>query len=223
LHDEVSEIVTRSAHLSGLKFSEEDHLNNRNLGRSTYLFNPSPLQGLSENVKAYIQSGEEAEYHLGYKCRIRDPWYIVPSVWKPDAFMLRQVHDFPKLVLNKSEATCTDTIHRVKIKKGVKINIIPAFINSITFAFSEITGRSYGGGVLTFEPSEAERLPIPGTNLNRLDIDKSDELLRTEGVYSVLELHDKILLEDGLGLTKETIMSLRSIWEKMRDRRINRK
>ena len=40
-----------------------------------------------------------------------------------------------------------------------------ASINSVTFAFSEVMGRSYGGGVLELEPREAEPLPFPSPDL----------------------------------------------------------
>ena len=75
-------------------------------------------------------------YHQGYKCRIRKRWYVVPSVWVPDAFMLRQVHAYPKLVLNTAQAVCTDTIHRVRFLNGANgETVIAAYLNSLTFAF----------------------------------------------------------------------------------------
>jgi len=223
LESEVIQIVTRSSHLKGLIFEKNDFIDNIESGYSSYLFRPSPIKGLSDSAVTYIKEGEKSNYHLGYKCRIRDPWYIVPTLWVPDAFMLRQVHDFPKLIANQTNATCTDTIHRVKFKKGTQLTIIPAFMNSLTYAFSEITGRSYGGGVLTFEPSEAERLPIPNKNHDILDIEKSDAILRTQGIDAVLDYHDNILLKKGLGMSDPEISVLRAIWQKLRDRRINRK
>lgn len=148
----------------------------------------------------------------------------MPSVWTPDAFMLRQVHDYPKLIFNETEATSTDTIHRIKFKEGINAKkVVSSFLNSITLAFSEITGRSYGGGVLTFEPSEAERLPIPHRNRNNIDFEEIDKLIRKNEIYQVLDINDKILLQDGLGYKWKKILKIRGIWEKLRDRRINRK
>ena len=94
--------------------------------------------------------------------KIRNRWYVVPSVWVPNAFMLRQVHHYPKIILNDADATCTDTIHRVRLRNGTSAKTVAAaFLNSLTFAFSEVIGRSYGGGVLELEPNEAEMLPLP--------------------------------------------------------------
>jgi adenine-specific DNA-methyltransferase len=73
---------------------------------------------------------------------------------------LRQVGDYPKVIINKTNASSTDTIHRVRLKAKVLPELIAmSFLNSLSFAFSEITGRSYGGGVLTFEPTEIEEIP----------------------------------------------------------------
>ncbi|MEA3341132.1 MAG: class I SAM-dependent methyltransferase, partial [Chloroflexota bacterium] len=159
-----------------------------------------------------------------YKCRIRKRWYIVPSVWTPDAFMLRQVHAYPKMVLNSAQAVCTDTIHRVHFSNGVDGAVVTAaYLNSLTFAFAEVTGRSYGGGVLTFEPNEAKNLPLPLTNAEQLDLEHFDQLLRNDDIDAVLDITEKALLRDGLGLSVKQTKMLRGIWIKLRDRRINRK
>ena len=219
-------IVSRSGHLIGTIFGAADWQNNVAAQFPAFLFTPDDvaLEELPGSLQRYIALGETKEYHKGYKCRIRARWYIVPSVWTPDAFMLRQVHTYPKLVLNSAQAVCTDTIHRVRFLNGVNGEIVTAaYLNSLTFAFAEVTGRSYGGGVLTFEPSEAERLPLLLANAEQLDLGHFDQLLRNDDIDAVLDITDKILLQEGLGLSVEQINMLRGIWVKLRDRRINRK
>lgn len=74
---------------------------------------------------------------MGYKCKIRKRWYITPSLWSPDAFVLRQVGDYPKIIVNKTDASSTDTIHRVRLKTKVVPELIAmSFLNSLSFAFS---------------------------------------------------------------------------------------
>jgi adenine-specific DNA-methyltransferase len=219
-------IVGRSAHLSGVLFSETDWVKNVANQSPTFLLKPPAVSfdNLPEELKAYIATGEEKGMHTGYKCRIRKPWYIVPSTWTPAAFMLRQVHLFPKIILNQAQATCTDTIHRVKLRNGTPARTVAAaFLNSLTFAFSEIIGRSYGGGVLELEPKEAEKLPFPLKGADQLDLDELDRLTRAGDIYAVLDITDEVLLRQGMGLSIEETRQLRTIWEKLRDRRVNRK
>ncbi|MCX6382070.1 MAG: class I SAM-dependent methyltransferase [Armatimonadetes bacterium] len=219
-------VVTRSNHLEGAVFTETDWCENVKKQYPTFLFRPADIDAkeLPISVQSFLQEGEEAGINTGYKCRIRKRWYVVPSIWTPDAFMLRQVHSYPKLILNHSGATCTDTIHRVRFRDNANCkNVVAAFLNSLTFAFSEVTGRSYGGGVLTFEPSEAEDLPIPLAMAERLDINHLDALLRAKEIEKVLDITDKTLLCEGLGLTQKEASILRGIWAKMRSRRIYRK
>src|SRR5579864_6788986 len=114
-------IVGRSAHLPGLLFSEADWLANVEKQSPAFLLNPpdEPFYRLPDELKRYVSTGEENGLNKGYKCRIRNRWYIVPSPWIPQAFMLRQIHHYPKIILNDASATSTDTIHRVRMRNGV--------------------------------------------------------------------------------------------------------
>jgi adenine-specific DNA-methyltransferase len=102
-------------------------------------------------------------------------------------------------------------------------SVVAAFHNSLTFAFAEVTGRSYGGGVLELEPNEAETLPLPLTNAEQLDFELINRLIIGDNIQEVLNITDKILLIEGLGLSQREVALLRNIWCKLRDRRINRK
>ncbi len=226
LTDHTLPIVGRSGHLKGVIFSEADWRANADSNLPAYLLNlpNAAFEELPEAAREYVMSGETAEMHIGFKCRIRNRWYIVPSVWTPDAFMLRQVHNYPKIIINKAQTTCTDTIHRVRLRNGAKSEVIAAaFLNSLTFAFSEVIGRSYGGGVLELEPNEAEKLPLPLKGAEKLDLKQIHKLLLHDDIERVLDMTDKVLLIDALGLSDKEAKMLRGIWQKLRDRRINRK
>lgn len=221
-------VVSRSVQLAGLTFDAADQKQNDRLEHEGHMFLPpnEDFKELPDPCKKYIKWGEKSEFHTGYKTRIRKRWYITPSVWKPDLFFLRQVGDYPKCVVNETNASSTDTIHRGRI---IQTDVAPAlislsFMNSLTFAFSEITGRSYGGGVLTFEPTEIEQLPLPLLPHNHtINIKEIDALVRERKIDEVLDIIDQHLLIAHLGFEKEVVAQLRKIWRKLSQRRQNRK
>ncbi len=220
-------LVGRSGNLKGFVFRKSDWNGAMKNNGKAYLtiFPGVSLEKLPENVREYIKSGENKKYQAGYKCRIREPWYVVPSVWVPDAFLLRQIHKFPKIILNQTDTVCTDTIHRVRFKNNAEKKLATlCFHNSLTFAFSEIMGRSYGGGVLELEPSEAEALPIPYFKVSNDLLNELDQKLKSEDdIEAVLDTTDNLLLKKRLGLADKDIRTLRRVWKKLSQRRINRK
>lgn len=219
-------LVSRSPHLPGILFSPSDYASNLEKNVPALLVEIPDVRpsGLPSAVKAYIAQAEAQGWHKGYKCRIRNPWYVAPSVWTPDAFMLRQINRYPKVVVNETKATCTDTIHRVRFHNGTDRRAFgAAFLNSLTFAFSEVMGRSYGGGVLELEPREATALPIPLKGSEDLDAMCMNQLVLTGAIDEALDITDDVLLRQGLGLTAKDTRTLRGIWTKLRDRRSARR
>jgi adenine-specific DNA-methyltransferase len=226
VQDHTRPLVSRSAQLAGISYSKREWRKNLASQQRVLLFAPpdADIKSLPQSVRRYVEHGVTIGAHEGYKCRIRRRWFIVPSQWVPDAFFTRQVHAFPRLVLNRAGATATDTLHRVRLTNGASpTDIASAFVNSLTFAFSEVSGRSYGGGVLTFEPTEVESLPIPLSAASKLDFAEVDNLLRTGQVDVCLDLADRVLLVEGLGLSRQDVRQLRLAYLQLRDRRINRR
>ncbi len=226
LKGHTTKVVSKSNHFKGIVFSEEDFENNSDDNCPAHLFLPENKEYslLPKVCREYIAYGEEMGFNTGYKCRIRKNWYITPSMWSPDAFVLRQVGDYPKLILNKTNASSTDTIHRVRFKTKVKPeNIALSYLNSLTFAFSEILGRSYGGGVLTFEPSEIEEIPLPLLGTNKIEFKKIDSLIRQRKIEEVLDIVDNELLIKQLKFSESEVQMLRGIWKKLAGRRNGRK
>lgn len=226
LQNHVASIVSKADQVKGLFFSKSnlDEIVEKN--RRVFLFDPAdkPLNELSKEEKAYIAYGEQSRFHTNYKCHIRKRWYIVPKSWQPGAFLIRQANLYPKIILNQANALVTDTLHKIRFLPGISGNAVAAaFMNTYTFALSETVGRSYGGGVLTFEPGEIRKLRIPMIGSEKLDLLKMDAWQRRGEIGQLLAYTDNILLRDGLNLTAKEIEMLHDIWLKLRNRRINRK
>ena len=224
-------LIGRSSHAHGIYFTKKDWQLNLSKGKKSQLLNfpDIPFEEYPQGYKDYIKKGEEDGVNKGYKCRIRDRWYIVPSVWVPDAFFLRRNNLYPKFVLNKCNAVSTDTMHRIKFNKGVNPDLLLlSYYNSISFAFSEICGRSYGGGVLEILPSEMGNILIP--NIKELPKEKIKELISTvdeivrndKNIEKALDLVDKELLINILHIEEAVCQQARHIWKKMQKRRLGR-
>ena len=185
-----------------------------------------PRDLLTKSALSYVEQGEAQGFHQGYKCAIRSPmWWNVPSVWAPDGFLLRQIHDGPRIIANKAAATCTDTIHRVRTLPGTNLEwLATTSMNSLTYAFAEIRGRSYGGGVLELEPTEAEGLLVPEYRMDLpiLSLEEFDNLTRSHGVEAALDEIDRSVLRE-IGLSRDDLVTLRGIWHRLYIRRKSRK
>jgi hypothetical protein len=134
--------------------------------------------------------------------------------------MFRQIHDFPHFVVNGAQAISTDTIHRVKQNTDNDFNQV-LFYTYLTAATAEIEGRSYGGGVLELEPTEAEKLLIPNpeyVNLKELNYSVSR---KENGKF----LHDNsyYILNKFLNYSNDEIFLLESVYKKLFSMRTNRK
>jgi len=219
-------LVSKSAHLRGTRFASPDLSaleGDDALCRLLAVEEKTALEG-DHALRSYVLAGEAEQVHEGYKCSIRRSWWVVPSVWVPDAFLLRQIHDHPRIIANEAGATSTDTIHRVRRLNGVRTSgLAAASVNSATFAFAEVLGRSYGGGVLELEPTEAEALPFPDPSaLNERSAKQVDRLVRAGRVLDAADLVDRVLLIEHHGLSPDLVTELRSAWQRLRDRRLRR-
>jgi len=217
--------VNRTRLLKGLIFTKKDWKKNTSNNHPGYLLTIKTNREFSTQLKEYITNGEKRNIHKRYKCKIRKNWYVVPSIWIPDAFLFRQIGLYPKMVLNSAEASCTDALHRVKFKeKKLGKSIICCFFSSLTFAFAEIFGRSYGGGVLELMPTEAEKLPIPTPKLDCKKLFLQMEKLIRDGLPNeAQELCDQRILNEELRFDKKDIVIIRSAWQDLSKRRQARK
>lgn len=219
-----SPLVSRSAHLKGARVAKADWNAMSAAGDRVHLLHLRPNDPKpTAAVAKYIRYGEGNDVHKGYKCSIRDPWYAVPSVWTPDGFLFRQIYDFPRVVLNQAGATSTDTIHRFTCKADKPERVIANTYTWLTAASAEIEGRSYGGGVLELEPTEAERLLMPATLNGAMPLTECDKLTRAGQLDTVLEENARVVLRGHMGLSEADCRLLHDIWAKMRDRRNARK
>jgi adenine-specific DNA methylase len=158
--------LIRARQIPGLQITSSDLSQVRSQGERCLLW--LPQERLSRAEKAYVRRGEELGYAERYKCRVRSPWYRVPGVMTPDAFLTYMSDVVPRLCLNRARAVSSNTLHNVRLPQvpaALQKAFVTAFYNSATLLSCERVGRSYGGGVLKLEPSEADRILVPSIDL----------------------------------------------------------
>lgn len=224
-------LIGRSSHANSVYFEKSDWEENANNNKAAYLviFPQIPFGLYSQGQKDYIKLGEETNQNKGYKCSIRDKWYQIPSIWIPDAFFLRRNNLYPKFVLNHCGAISTDTMHRIKFNDDVEPErIVLSYYNSISFAFTEICGRSYGGGVLEILPGEMGNMYVPKLDSVPIEkirsaLKKVDEIVRkNDSIETALDFVDSAILVEYVKIEKNVCVQARNIWKKMQSRRLTR-
>ncbi len=209
----------RSEHCPGIIYDEKQHATNVTRGIPTNFLWFRQIDGeLNSKARAYIKSGEEQKLHTRYKCRVRSPWYTVPSVYATEIGMLKRSHDTPRLILNRIGAYTTDTAYRIRAQKIVAEKLVGCFINPLTALSAELEGRHYGGGVLELIPSEIERLIVPLPVKVSVNLNELDKAIRNISMENVLIVQSKIVLS-GLGLSPSQQECIFEGWRKLRDRR----
>ena len=209
----------RSEHCPGIVYDSQQHCANALEGKPTnFIWFQDKSVEESAISKKYIEQGEKENLHTRYKCRIRTPWYSVPSVYTTEVGMLKRSHEAPRLVLNKLRAFTTDTAYRICPKEGTARQLVYNFINGLTALSAELEGRHYGGGVLELVPSEIERLLVPRTPSIRPRLAELDKAVRTIPMNDVL-VHQTNRILGNLGVTEKDQEELLSGWYRLRNRR----
>jgi adenine-specific DNA-methyltransferase len=217
--------ISKAIHVPGARLSHADvmAMDERDLPARMLVIDAKQYAHIRP-VAELIAQGEEAGVHERYKCRIRLPWWSLPAsqvASPPHLFLTYMASELPRLVVNEAGALSTNTVHGVRLRNGSTPSAIAAsFYSSLTMLSAELVGRSYGGGVLKLEPTEAERLviPRPSPRHGRL-LDAIDGLVRARRYDELQIAVDHAVLVEDLGVSAEDVAALRDAAARLRRRR----
>ncbi len=226
LEEYAKPMVGRSVQVNSVVFTCEDWNANKHSEAKAHLLvfpDKERLNPLNGALK-YITEGEQKGIHSGYKCGIRDDWFVVTSLKISDALFIRRNNIYPRLIVNEAQAYTTDTMHRVFPRPGIDIKAFTAsYYNSLSLAFAEVSGRSHGGGVLELMPNETERILLPFHETNSGLLQWIDKQIRDKAdIEKVLAVTNEEILGKHYGLTPKEIDLAHRIWKKLSSRRLNR-
>lgn len=222
--------IRRGRSLVGLRFTQADWEWAVTKGEGGYLLHIPPGADLPESLWRYLQAGQAQGVHQAYKCRVRDPWYSVPQVYCPDAFLSYMSGAMPSLVANQAGVVAPNSLHILRLRQGsISADSAEALAclwqTSLTRLSAELEGHAMGGGMLKIEPSEAERIVLARSRLSPQELQalgqELDLLLRAGKAPTAQELADQAILR-GMGLEPEQCRFLREAATLLKERRYNR-
>ncbi len=217
-----------SSHLRGLALTNSAMTRLGQSGHATWLLFPS--KSPASETLAYIESGHATGVDTAYKCRVRTPWWRVPVLAPADLLLTYMNADTPRITTNQARAHHLNSVHGIYLKPEVRElarEVLPiASLNSMTLLGAEVTGRSYGGGVLKIEPREADRWWMPSaetmaTHREALVQAKPQvqRLLQAKNLLGAVAVVDEILLP---GLSDVQLQALREDHTAFMQRRVMR-
>ncbi len=117
---------------------------------------------LPASVARYLDEESGQKARQAFKCRNRDPWYAVPDIKVPDAFLTVMSGEKPTLVRNEAECVCTNSLLAVRFNANIDARQVQRAWQSVLAQLgAEVEGHPLGGGMLKLEPREAARVPLP--------------------------------------------------------------
>lgn len=221
LHKFVKPMFGRSYHVRGVVYDRAAHAENAEKGLATNFlhFGSTAFAELPEGAQLYIEKGEAEELDQRYKCRIREPWYDVPSVRPSTMSLLKRCHEAPRLIANTMDVYTTDTAYRVSSEYAPEVLTV-GFFNSLTALTAEMAGRTYGGGVLELVPSEIRSLLIPIVDVDPDDLVRLDRRFRDgESVEEVFRAQDESVLRRA-GVARSDVRIIQNARRRLMNRRL---
>jgi len=221
--------VRRGRDLSGLRFTLADWSNSYGKSEAGYLLHIQPNDDVPEEVGRYLLHGQKIGINKGFKCRTRQPWYAVPHVRLPNAFLSYMSGVSPKLAANDANVYAPNTLHVLRLRPDSEMTadaLAALWQTSLTRLSVEIEGHALGGGMLKLEPSEAESVLLPGPGpsdgaLESLAV-QLDALSRQNEGSKARELADHLILRKIAGLSKQDCAILSNAADALRERRYSR-
>ncbi|MGY6000052.1 N-6 DNA methylase [Stenotrophomonas maltophilia] len=183
-------IFAKGAMAAGLSFGKPQLKLAEEAGRACYLLSWDGQSKVSPAIRRYLSKYPEDRIRSNSTFSKRRLWHETNHPAVPHAFWPVMRDLGPKLVLNPQKFHCTNTVHRIFFADGISAiqrkQIAVSLQSSFAQLHAELSGRSYGSGVLKHEPRDVERIQIPW----RECVDASQTAAAFESVDAALRRGD---------------------------------
>ena len=149
--------ICRSADVTDSFFTQKKFLKLKEQDKKIYIFNGASASECEE-VRRYLQKGEEEEIDKRYLTSCRTPWYAMENR-KPAPIWVGVFNRVGlKFIRNEAGIYNLTTFHCVYPNRAVDIRIL--FVYLLTDLAKEIfteNARQYGNGLVKFEPNDLNK------------------------------------------------------------------
>lgn len=167
-------------------------------------------------VRGYLQSTAARRAKTAYKCRAREPWFVLGPQVPPNAFLTPLSGPYPRLILNGWRLDCTNTLYRVNWKPPITTRqaqlVALSVVSSLGSLSAELAGRVYAGGALKLEPRDARKVSVVVSDAPTKDVSlcfaQVSKLLSTDDWVQAQVLADDFVLGRVLGIGKTLVRRL---------------
>lgn len=196
-------IAPRSLWIHGIRLTELDAVAHENMDAPCLALNP-PREPRASSLLSYLNSYPIEKRDKNSTFNRREKWHQFLDAETPDAFMVFMTDFGPRLVLNETNANCTNSLYRIHFPElsdaDLKLVVI-SFFTTYTQLSAELVGHGRGSGALKLEPGDAGKLPLYLPSRSKKDInaafDALDRLVRNRKFDSATEYADEFMFENS--------------------------
>lgn len=203
--DDVTLVAARARHVRSLKISETDLRDLARDGERTWLLTPRDIERTRVGVRKRLALIPPDKRRSVLWLNKRSPWWKVDQGPGCDAIFTYMNDVGPRIVIGTSTLRCTNTLHQVRFSSDLSVDERRVVALSMVSSFGQLAaerfGRSYGGGVLKFELTDARRFPILLHKGGRLGsaFTRADHAIRVGDMDEARRIADALLLRPIFG------------------------
>lgn len=207
--EDLTLVAARSRHVKGLQISAGELRELAYGGEATWLLTPRNLAKVRRGVRSRLALIPAAKRRSVAWLNKRSPWWRVDVGTGCDAIFTYMNDQGPRIVIATDGIRCTNTLHQIRFSTelsdderfAVSLNMISSFGQLA----GERIGRSYGGGVLKFELTDARAFPVLLRNSSEAmtAFKKADQAVRSGRMDEARCIADEHLLPSVFGSSWE--------------------
>lgn len=163
--EDLQPVFAKGGMAPGLSFGKPQLRAAAESGMSFFLLSCSQEDEISPAIRRYLANYPKERILANSTFRKRRCWHQTALAQVPHAFWPVMRDLGPKLVLNPQKIHCTNTVHKIFFADSVSAiqrkQIAITLQSTYAQLQAEVSGRSYGSGVLKHEPRDVGRIRIP--------------------------------------------------------------